>query len=246
VEVLTPSQLLFFSAVIVVSYAIRGTAGFGGVTVPLLAWILSIKVIALMVTMLGLVSSAAILLRDWRHVVWKDIWPLMPWCLLGVGTGLYFFNSLDETTLTRGLAAFVIGYGFWSLLCSYRAHPGARVPPRAAPAIAGATGGFVGTLFGTNAGMFFAIYLNMLGHGKLAFRATVAAALFALGLLRGGGYLSVGAVDREALLVCTAGLPLMLAGVFLGDRIHARINERMFTRMVALILVGSGVPLLLR
>ena len=36
---LTAPEWLFFAAVVFVSYAIRGSTGFGGVTVPLLALI---------------------------------------------------------------------------------------------------------------------------------------------------------------------------------------------------------------
>ena len=46
------NKILFgiFSFVIIISYAVRGSAGFGGVTVPLLAWIMSLKIIVPMVT----------------------------------------------------------------------------------------------------------------------------------------------------------------------------------------------------
>ncbi|HXF65847.1 MAG TPA: sulfite exporter TauE/SafE family protein [Burkholderiales bacterium] len=245
-QALDAGELLFFGAVVVLSYAIRGSAGFGGATVPLLAWILSLKTVAPMVTFLGLISSAAILARDHRYVAWHDALRVMPSCLLGVLAGLYFFATLDARTLARALGVFVLAYGAYSLGATFRRLPGPNVPVGAATPVMGTAAGFVGTLFGANAGMFFAIYLDLLGHDKHRFRATVAAILLGLGLLRGAGYLAVGAYDREALIACAAALPLMAIGIALGNRIHANLDPVKFKRLVALVLIASGVPLVLR
>jgi uncharacterized membrane protein YfcA len=245
-EALGALELLFFALVIVLSYAIRGSAGFGGVTVPLLAWILSLKTVAPMVTFLGLISSAAILVRDHRHVAWGDALRVMPSCLVGVLAGLYFFATLDARTLARALGVFVAAYGAYSLWTALRPLPALKLPLRAATPAMGTAAGFVGTLFGANAGMFFAIYLDLLGHDKHRFRATVAAILLGLGILRGAGYLAIGAYDRDALIACAAALPLMAIGIYLGNRIHARLEPLAFRRLVALVLIASGVPLILR
>ena len=96
------------------------------------------------------------------------------------------------------------------------------------------------------AGMFFAIYLDYLKLGKNEFRATVAAILAALCIFRGISYVVVGAFDREVLIVSAAAVPLMAVGAFLGNHIHANLNQLAFKRFVALILIASGAPLLLR
>jgi hypothetical protein len=245
VEALGVPELLFFGGVVILSYAIRGSAGFGGVTVPLLAWILSLKTVAPMVAFLGLLSSLAILRHDLRHVAWRDLWRVMPWCAAGAAAGLYFFTTLDARTLAQALGAFVLAYGAYSLAITFRPWE-VRLPVRGVTPVAGVAGGFVGTIFGSNAGTFFAIYLDLLKHGKLEFRATVAAILLGLGILRVSGYVAVGAYDREALIACAAALPLMAIGVLLGNRIHAGLDQLKFQRFVALVVIASGVPLLLR
>ena len=245
-EALSVPELIFFGLVIVLSYAIRGGAGFGGVTVPLLAWILSLKTIAPMVTFLGLLSSAAILARDHRHVVWRDALRILPSCLAGVLLGLYFFTTLDAHALAIALGVFVVLYGTHALRATFRPRTDSRLPLRLVAPVMGATAGFVGTLFGANAGAFFAIYLDLLKHAKNEFRATVAAILFALGMFRGTGYLAVGAYDREALIACAAALPLMAVGILIGNRIHATLDQIAFQRLVALVLIASGAPLVLR
>jgi uncharacterized membrane protein YfcA len=246
VESLTTAELLYFCFIIIISYAIRGSAGFGGITVPLLVWIISLKTVVPMVTFLGLLSSIAILRTDYRHVVWRDLWRVLPWTALGVVIGVYFFKILDAATLARILGGVVLSYGGYALLVTWRPPVKMALPMLVVTPVAGMVAGFVGTLFGSMAGMFFAIYLDILRHSRDAFRATVAAILFALGILRGGAYIVAGEFTRDVLIACALALPMMALGIFIGNRIHANLNDVAFKRLVAVILIISGLPLLMR
>ncbi|MDB5865061.1 MAG: permease [Betaproteobacteria bacterium] len=243
---LTVLQWLFFAVVVFVSYAIRGSTGFGGVTVPLLALIMSVKTVAPMVTVLGILSSGMILRNDYRHIAWAPLRQLLPWCGLGVGLGVYLFANLDSETLGNALGIFAIGYGAHSMWRTITPAPDRRLPMKVITPLAGSVGGFVGSLFGASAGMFFAMYLDLLKLPKIEFRATVAAVLVGLGVMRGAGYLWAGAFDREALVVCAAALPAMALGVWAGNHLHTNLDEIKFKRFVAVVLILSGVPLLLR
>ncbi len=243
---LTAPELLYFCFIIIISYAIRGSAGFGGITVPLLAWVLSLKTVVPMVTFLGVLSSIAILRTDYRHVVWRDLWRLLPWIALGVAIGVYFFKTLDAATLARILGGVVLAYGGYALLATWRPPAKVTLPMYAITPVAGTFAGFIGTMFGSMAGMFFAIYLDILRHSRDAFRATVAAILFALGILRGGAYIIAGEFTRDVLIACAVALPMMALGIFIGNRIHANLNDIAFKRLVAVLLIISGLPLLIR
>lgn len=243
---LTALQWLFFAVVVFVSYAIRGSTGFGGVTVPLLALIISVKTVAPMVTFLGVLSSGMILYKDHPRIVWKPLRDLLPWCGVGVVVGVYFFSTLDGETLANALGVFAIGYGVHSMWRTFRPARPRRLPMNAITPLAGSVGGFVGALFGASAGMFFAMYLDALKLPKVEFRATVAAVLIGLGVMRGAGYLWAGAFDREAVIVCAAAVPAMALGVWAGNHLHMTLPETAFKRFVASILILSGLPLLLR
>ncbi len=245
-ESLTTAELLYFCFIIIISYAIRGSAGFGGVTVPLLTWVLSLKTVVPMVTFLGVISSIAILRTDHRHIVWRDLWRLLPWIALGVAIGVYFFKILDAVTLARILGGVVLAYGAYALLATWRPPGKVNLPMYAITPVAGTFAGFVGTMFGSMAGMFFAIYLDILRHSRDAFRATVAAVLFALGILRGAAYIATGEFTRDVMIACALALPMMALGIFTGNRIHANLNDVAFKRLIAVILIISGLPLMIR
>jgi hypothetical protein len=121
-----------------------------------------------------------------------------------------------------------------------------RAPrPWLAP-LAGAGGGLLSTLFGGMAGPIFVIYLSALELDKARFRATMSAILFLLALLRVSGYAGLGFYDARALALIALLFPSMIAGMVLGERVHHGMPEAVFKRVVALLLVGSGVALMLK
>lgn len=242
-EALTLPQLAFFCGVIVLSYSIRGSAGFGGVTIPLLVWVVSIKTVVPLVTVMGLISSVGIVRRDWAHISWRDIKRIMPSCVVGVVIGIYFFKILDAKVLARGLGLLVMGYGIYGFVGTYRKAKAIELPIRIVSNITGALAGFIGTVFGSLAGVIIAIYLDLLKHPRDMFRATVAAALVGFGICRTTGYIVVGEFDREVLIACAYGIPAMAIGNWIGNHLHANLNDLVFRRFIAAVMFMTGLPL---
>ncbi len=244
---LSTVELAYCALILLLAYGLRGSTGFGGsVGMPLLALVVPIKILVPAWTLLGLVSSLAILGKDREHVAVKKFLVFIPWCALGVMVGLYFFATLDARTLARGLGAMVLGYAayfFWTTL-----RPGAVAGPqhRYVSPLAAWLAGVVGALFGAMATVFFAMYLDVKSMAKTAFRATVSAMLLTLCVARGIGYWAVGEFTREVWTAFAMALPLMLIGIWLGDRIHVGLSELAFKRLVCAVLLVCGMPLLLR
>ena len=212
---------------------------------PLLALVIPIKMLVPVWTLLGVISSIAILGHDRKHVSRRDFVAFLPWCALGIAIGLYFFTVLDSRALARGLGALILVYAAYVLWSTFRPARLRRGFGALGP-LAGALSGIVGTLFGTMGTVFFAMYLDVRSLPKDAFRATMSAMLLALSILRGVGYYATGEFTRDALLLFAAILPVMLIGIYAGDRIHVRLRELTFRRLVGATLVVCGVPLLLK
>lgn len=244
---LTPLEIAYCIGVMLLAYGLRGSTGFGGALgMPLLALVLPIKVLVPVWTLLGFASSAAILGRDRSHVDYRVMLAFMPWCAVGIAVGLYFFTMLDERMLTRGLGVVILLYAVQSLAGVVR--------PRAAPAwlrraiepVAGILSGVVGTMFGSMASVFFAMYLDARALAKNVFRATTSAMLLALCLVRGVGYYAVGEFTLDAWIMFAAAFPLMLAGIYVGDRIHVKLSEQTFRKLVCATLFACAIPLLFK
>ena len=112
--------------------------------------------------------------------------------------------------------------------------------------MAGTLSGAVGALFGTMGSVFFAMYLDAQKLKKDEFRATMSAMLLTLSTVRGIGYFAVGEFTEEAWLTFAAALPVMLAGIYVGDRIQVGLSEETFRRLVCATLFLCGIPLVLK
>ena len=243
---LSAPEIAYCIAVVLIAYGLRGSTGFGGaVGMPLLALVIPIKVLVPVWTLLGVTSSIAIVGHDRKHVSGRDFVAFIPWCVIGIAIGLYFFTLLDSHALARGLGALILVYAAYVLWSTFRPAR-LRAGSRGLGPLAGALSGIVGTLFGTMGTVFFAMYLDVRALPKEAFRATMSAMLLTLSLLRGVGYYATGEFTRDALILFAAILPVMFVGIYAGDRIHVRLSDLTFRRLVGATLVLCGVPLLLR
>jgi uncharacterized membrane protein YfcA len=239
-------ELAYCIAVLLFTFALRGSLGFGGaVGLPLLALVIPVKVLAPAWSLIGIASSAAIIGRDRKHVAKREFLWLLPGCALGIAAGLFFFKTLDAAILARSLGAFIILYAIYSLWMSTRP-PGSAppVPPALLRPLASFFSGAVGTLFGSMASIFFAMYLDASGANKQAFRATLSAMLMTLSVARTIGYAAVHELTLDSFILCAAALPAMGLGLLVGDRIYSGLSQTAFQRVVCAALFLCGVPLL--
>jgi uncharacterized membrane protein YfcA len=209
--------------------------------------VIPVKVIAPAWSLVGIVSSAAIIGKDRQHVDRRAFLRLLPGCALGVGAGLFVFKALDAVLLARSLGAFIILYASYSLWMTTR--PPGSTPP-VSPALlrpfASFFSGAVGTMFGAMASIFFAMYLDASGANKQAFRATLSAMLLTLSLARTIGYAAVNELTLDSFILCGAAIPAMGLGLLVGDKIHSGLSQAAFQRVVCAALFVCGVPLLLK
>ena len=108
--------------------------------------------------------------------------------------------------------------------------------------LSGFLGGALGAMFSVN-GPPIIIYLSHVLEEKQVFRATLYSIFFAdacykLVLFAANGLLT-GEVLRFALLMA----PFLVAGVFAGSWLQTRIDEALFRKIVAAILMVTGVML---
>ena len=247
-EQLSVWQLVFCAAVVTVAFAVRGGAGFGGgaIAVPMLALVFPLPAVVPVVTVLNMLSSIGHGIADWRSIVWREIWRILPGSLLGVFIGLYLLTLFDPQPLGKALGVFVVLYAVHAMVMAGRV---VAIPPRWMLAVAVATStlaGIVGSLFGGAAGPIYVVYLNAAQLGKDAFRVTITTVMLFQGLTRIAGYATLGLYDGTALTLLAAALPMMLAGSWLGARVIRRFDQVLFNRAVGIVLLASGAALIFK
>jgi hypothetical protein len=229
-------------AVVFFAYLVRGIAGFGSalIAVPLLALVLPISLVVPLVVFLDYLGSASQGIKNKEHIVWRDIWPLLPFSLLGIVTSLYVMESIDPHILTLCLGGFIVLFAVYQLLPLNFGHAS-----RAAACPSGLLAGFVGTLFGTG-GPFYVIYLNLRKHDKTSFRATMASIFLIDGAMRLIGYAAKGFYNLETFYYIICAIPVAGLGLYFGGRIHTVLGREAFVRLISVLLLGSGTALLMK
>ncbi|MHB1950269.1 MAG: sulfite exporter TauE/SafE family protein [Acidiferrobacteraceae bacterium] len=238
---LTTPEVLIGSAVVLAAFVIRGVSGFGSgiIAVPPLALMLPLHMVVPAVTLLNYIASLRLGVRDLKHIAWRELAPLAPSSLAGILIALYLFR-IRSSALTLALGVFVIGFGLYTLLNTRvrRARSAWAVP-------AGLLGGLVDMLF-SSGGPIYVMYLNARQLDKTVFRASISAFLIAESTLRLAGYATEGFYRRPELALILFSIPVMSAGVYIGEHIHTRISQRTFGRAIGILLIASGVLLLAR
>lgn len=235
---LSPLALTYCAAVLLLNFTLRGSLGFGGALgLPLLALAIPVKVIAPAWSLVGIVSSVAIVGHGRRHVDWREFSRLLPGCLVGIVAGLFVFKALDAAVLARALGVFIIAYAAYSWWKP-------KVRTRAIRPVASVLAGIVGTVFGAMATIFFAMFLDAARMTKDGFRATMSAMILTISVARSIGYAAVGELTLDSVILCAASIPAMGIGLLIGDKIHTGLSPLAFQRFVCVALAVCGVALL--
>lgn len=240
-----PGQLPLVAgaAVLAAAYFVRGIAGFGSglIAVPTLALMMPLHTVVPLVVLLDYLASASQGLANRRDVRWREILPLLPFSVIGVLLALFVLKRADAELLLRGLGLFVILFAMYTL----SGHAPKREHSRAWAALAGTSGGLVGTLFGTG-GPFYVAYFKARGLDKAAFRASFATVFLLDGAGRLLGYVGTGLFTPWFLILVAFALPIVALFLYLGGRVHTRLSQQDFQRAISVLLLISGTALLLR
>jgi uncharacterized membrane protein YfcA len=240
-------QYAWIVAAVFGGYVVRGMSGFGAglIATPLLALVLPVHVVIPLSGLLVFVLFIFLTIRDRRSVVWEELKLLVPPTVAGVVAGLALFRLLDNRLLLIMLGSFLIVYATYMLAVHAFGLPQFRLSRRWAVPL-GFTGAFFDTLFGGGGGTLVVIYMHARELSRMAFRATIATLWFFEMIARISGYAIAGYYTRDVLILVAALLPVTWAGTWVGERLGNRVSQETFSRILAVLLMLSGLSLLLK
>ncbi len=243
IDTFTHFQLAASALVLALAFLVRGIAGFGSglIAVPLLSLMLPLSLVVPLMVLLDYTASLSHGLSNRGEIRWKEILPLIPFSLAGVVFALIFISQSDALLLTRALGVFVILFTLYTL-SGYSPKAGAA---RGWGAMAGLSGGMIGTLFGTG-GPFYVTYFKARGLDKVAFRATLAVTFLLDGAGRIVGFASSGFFNLKFFSLVACALPIMGVFMYIGGHIHSKLTHEQFQRGISLLLIVSGMVLVFR
>ena len=242
-ELTVATILVALAGVFLISF-MRGAfgGGFAIVGIPLLSIVMD------PVTAGGLlaplfIAMDLVALRYWKPSTWSkpDLALLLPGLVIGIGFGFLLFRVLDHRAIAIVMAVITLSFvGLWLLR-------GAAVTarPRSAPkaVAAGLTSGIT-TMVAHSGGPPLAIYLLPLGLSKEIYAGTTSL-FFTIGnatKLVPWLLLVRPTIEIWTLMaICLLAIP---TGVWLGWRLHGKLDQRQVYRACYLLLVVAALKLL--
>lgn len=195
------------------------------------------------VTMIGTVLGQATTI--WRFRAAIDRRRLLPFLVpgvLGVPLGTWLLAGTDAWTVRDAIGAFLVAYALYGFATPRLVIP--RWGGRVADGAVGFAGGILGGLAGLS-GALPTIWAGLRGWSRDEQRAVYQPFIVVVQIWALASLALSGGVGRDALQWVVMCLPAFALGIFLGMRAYARIDERIFRRIVLGMLLASGTALVL-
>lgn len=206
---------------------------------PLLAFVVPLTVAAPMIAMISMTNAILILMKEWRHLRFRETALLVISALIGVPIGIYIILIVDESVVKCLLAVVVLGFSTWSL---WRPNAFSLQSDRSAPAF-GLVAGVLGGAYNT-AGPPLVMFGTLRRWPPLQFRANLQSYFLLGGTSVLGGHWYSGTINETVVTLFAMCLPLIVIAAIVGRRLTDKIEPEKFTRYVHVGLLGIGVMLL--
>ena len=222
-----------------------GLTGFGAalVSIPLATHVVPLPFALALYVLMDLSNALRIGFENPRNAVKGEWTRMVPAILAGTVVGVTLLVSLPRRAATIALGVFVIAFAIYSLTRREESH---RRLPAGWAYPAGFAGGITSTVFGAG-GPPYAMYLSHRGLTKEQYRATMGLATLTSISLRTVAFFATGFLLEPAVwLYAIAVVPAGLAGLWAAGHLFRRISRQALMRVIALMLLASGVSLLAR
>ncbi len=241
---LTPTAILVTFAGVFLICFMKGAfgGGFAIIGIPLLSLVMD------PVTAGGLLAPLFIAmdlfsLRYWKPSTWSrpDLLLLVPGLVVGIGAGYVLFRVLDHRAIAIVMAAITLVFvGLWFVRGGE-----VVVRPRSSPkAIAAGLTSGITTMVAHSGGPPLAMYLLPLGLSKQVYAGTTSMFFTVGNILKAVPWLALARPAGSVwtlMAICLLAIP---SGVWLGWRLHARLDQRQMYRVCYGLLVITAIKLL--
>ena len=237
---------LFLGSFLAATFAaalVAGLAGFAFGIVAAAAWlhILSPQQTVALIIGYGLIVQGYAVWKLRHALSWQRLWPFLLGGIPGVAFGITILRWTNPVYIRTGIGAVLVLYAIYSL-----ARP--TLKPIAmytfVDVLIGFLNGLLGGLTGL-AGIIIVIWSSLRGWPKDVQRTVFQPIGVATFLTSAVGLGTAGIVDAETARLFLLGLPVLLAGTWLGLKLYGWLDEAAFRRVLLVLVLVSGAALIL-
>lgn len=242
---------IVFFMVILLSNIIQGITGFAGtiLAMPPSLMLVGYDVAKPVLNVLGLLSGIYVFAGHRKHVRWDELKKIVAVMAAGIMGGIFLkgFFAGREKVLYELLGVFVIilsVQGLWKLRGEGTASPRKE---KASPSqyLLLALAGIVHGIF-VSGGPLLIGYLTKRIRDKVSFRATISTVWVVLNTIIMLDDIRTGLWNPGLVKIQIISIPFLLAGMFVGSRLYARMSQRLFMLITYVLLFISGISLLVK
>lgn len=232
-----------FAGVFLISF-MRGAfgGGFAIIGIPLLSLVMDPVTAGGLLAPLFVVSDV-FALRYWKPSTWSkpDLTLLAPALVVGIGFGYLLFRILDHRAISILMAAITLTFvALW-----FARGAQVTIVPRSSPkAIAAGFTSGITTMVAHSGGPPLAMYLLPLGMGKSVYAGTTSLFFTVGNLVKLGPWLALVMPGVHVWILMAACLPAVPTGVWLGWRVHGRLDQLQLYRACYGLLIVTSLKLL--
>ena len=239
---------LFF-LVILAANVIQGITGFAGtiLAMPPSLMLVGYPVAKPVLNVLGLLSGVYVFAGNRRHVNWQELKKIVLIMAAGILGGILIKGLFEgkEQLLYKLLGLFVIFLAVQGLYHCFRTTDKPPKPASKYSTLILPVAGVVHGIF-VSGGPLLIGYLTKKITDKTAFRATISTVWVFLNSLILFDDIRSGLWTLDLLKIQLISIPCLLAGMFLGGKLYAKMSQQLFMKITYVLLFLSGVSLLVK
>ena len=233
-----PLALVYATTCILFAAIVRGYSGFGFsmLSITALSIFLPPNETIPSIFILEVAASIHLLVTAWRDVHWRSLTWLSLGCVIGTPLGVAVLASVPQAPLTLFLAAVVL----IAAVLLARGYSLKSMPGRSATIGTGVTSGVLNGSIGIGGPPVIIFYFGS-PAGVAVGRASMIAYFLITDVIALAWQWSNGLLNRQALSRALLLGPVMLVGVWLGNRSFAAVNPEHFRRWILRLLMFLAV-----
>ena len=231
---------------LILGFSKTGMPSLGILGVAIMAIVFPAKAsVGLLVPML-IVGDIFTVIYYRRKVIWKYLWQVLPWVVIGLVVGFFVLDYSDNQMLQILIGVIVL---LLLILHLVKGKLDAAVEEKLDgsfifSAILGVLSGFT-TMIGNAAGGIMSIYLLSKRLDKDAFVGTGAWFYLFVNVVKVPFHASLGLITWHTLFFDMWMIPVVVAGAFIGVFTLKRLSQVWFQRIILILTAIGGIRLIL-
>ncbi len=224
-------------AIVFVIGLFRGLSGFAAALIglPLLVFLMDIKIAVPLVTLLGVFSTTILLFQLWNHLDWKEVYPLIMGFIPGILIGVFVLKTLDRSLLQVLLGIILVSFSIYSLFFkSFKLKP-----LKGGAYVFGFLGGCLRGSIGAG-GPAIIIYTSMQPWNKDKIKVTMQGFFMVTVPMTIIVQAANGLITMTVLKYFLITLPVLTLGTFVGSYLYGLVKDESYKKMIFILLAILG------